>query len=345
MLALRPYHRGVGEAVWMAVMAVLAAALMLMMNVRLAGAAAPVPPRFIPNFVAEWQEGVNLFRDGNFSEAHGRMQDMRYRVAPGIPNELPHDRGLAVWSALAAQADGKFEQAISDWARIELPAEIRVWKHVAIAAMHLERGPNDDAAEELATAQLLDPDNALVLYFLGVLHLQQADEAIDWPDNVVKSNFRLVAHTPKIVPNTKGMYRLAATMDLEHALEAAGCVDRDVSLIPKEWTTEPSLRPAVADLLQAIGATHFEPNAHHMLGYLFLERGAPEVAEEHLDRANDLGISVPFIFSDLGELYKAEGRHGDAARAYLKSVKNGPDRVGALMRFFQNAGESVREGL
>ena len=193
MFALRPYHRGVREAVWMAAMAVLAAAIMFLMNVKLAGAAAPVPPRFIPDFVAEWQEAVNLFRDGNFSEAHGRMQDMRYRVAPGIPNELPVDRGLAVWNALTAQADGKLEQAMSQWARIELPAETRVWKHVAIASMNLERGRNEEASEELATAQLLDPDNALVLYFLGVLHLQQSDEAIDWPDNVVKANIRLVA--------------------------------------------------------------------------------------------------------------------------------------------------------
>ena len=32
MFALRPYHRGVREALWMAVMAVLAAAILLMMS-------------------------------------------------------------------------------------------------------------------------------------------------------------------------------------------------------------------------------------------------------------------------------------------------------------------------
>ena len=90
-------------------------------------------------------------------------------------------------------------------------------------------------------------------------------------------------------------------------------------------------------------ATDFEPNAHHMLGYLFLERGAPEIAEEHLDQANALGIRVPFVFNELGEMYEDEGRHADAARAYLKGVRNGPDRVGALMRFFQTFADTVRE--
>jgi hypothetical protein len=140
------------------------------------------------------------------------------------------------------------------------------------------------------------------------------------------------------------MYELAATRDLERAIETAVCFDPDVALIPEEWTTEPQLRPTVADLLLVTGATNFERNAHHMLGYLFIERGALEVAEEHLDQAKDLGAEVPYLFNDLGEEYEAEGRHADAARAYLKAVGNGPDRVGALMRFFQNLGDSIRDG-
>ena len=65
---------------------------------------------------------------------------------------------------------------------------------------------------------------------------------------------------------------------------------------------------------------------------------------KHLDQAKQLGAEVPYLFNDLGEQYEAEGRHADAARAYLKAVGNGPDRIGALMRFFQNAGDSIREG-
>jgi tetratricopeptide (TPR) repeat protein len=345
MFTARTYHRNAREAIWLALMAILAAVIMLMMGVKLAGASEPQPPRFLPALVAEWQEAVDQFRDRNFVEAGDRLQDIQHRVAPWMPIELPVDRGLALWNTLAAQARGQFEQAVSDWARTELPDDMRAWKHIAIAALYLERGRNDEAAEELAMAQMHEPDNAVVHYYLGMLHIRQADQAIEWPDYIQISNVRLVAYNPSIVPNTKGMYELAATSDLERAVASAGCLDRDAALIPEGWTTEPALRPTVADLLLAMGATEFEPNAHHMLGYLYIDRGALEVAEEHLDRTNELGVRAPFIFNELGELYEGEGRHADAARAYLKGVRNGPDRVGALMRFFQNAGDSVREGL
>jgi hypothetical protein len=137
------------------------------------------------------------------------------------------------------------------------------------------------------------------------------------------------------------MYQLAATVDLEHAIDFAACLDRNTPLIPEEWTSEPNLRPTITDLLLGMGAAHFEPNAHHMLGCLSLDRGALEVAEAHLDQANDLGVTVPFLFNDLGEAYAVEGRHADAARAYLKAVRNGPNRAGALRRLLQ----SVRDGI
>jgi tetratricopeptide (TPR) repeat protein len=253
----------------------------------------------------------------------------------------PLDRAIPIWNALTMQARGNLDHATNQWERIELATEMRAWKHVAIAAIRLEKGQNDDAAEELAVAQLLEPENPLVHYYLGILHLQQAEEAIDWPDYVHKSNVRLVAHSPNVVPNTKGMYQLAATADLEHAIDFAACLDRNTPLIPEEWTSEPNLRPTITDLLVGMGAAHFEPNAHHMLGCLSLDRGALEVAEAHLDQANDLGVTVPFLFNDLGEAYAVEGRHADAARAYLKAVRNGPNRAGALRRLLQ----SVRDGI
>jgi tetratricopeptide (TPR) repeat protein len=345
MFTARTYHRNAREAIWLALMAILAAALMLMIGVRLAGASEPQPPRFLPALVAEWQEAVNQFRNGNFVDAGDRLQAIEYRVAPWMPIEIPVDRGLALWNVLATQARGRFDQAIRDWEQTELPDSTRAWKHIAIAAMYLENGRNDEAAEELAMAQLHEPDNAVVHYYLGILHIRQAEQPIEWPDYIRTSNVRLVAHDPSVVPNTKGMYELAATSDLERAVDAAGCLDRGLALIPATWTTEPALRPTVADLLLGMGATDFEANAHHMLGYLFIERGALEAAEEHLDRTNELGVRVPFVFNELGELYEDHGRHADAARAYLKGVRNGPDRVGALMRFFQNAGDSVRQGL
>jgi tetratricopeptide (TPR) repeat protein len=324
-------------------MAMLAVAIVLLLGVELAGAAQPQPPRFLPGLVADWQEGVDHFRAGNFTEARRRLEDLLYRVTPGMAIGAAPDRGLALWNILTAQARGDYELAMNDWGAIDLANDMRAWKHVAIAAMRLERGENNEAATELAMAQLLDPDNPVVHYYLGILHIQLADEALDWPDYVTDSPFRFAVHNPKVVPNTKGMYELAATNDLERSIELAACFDPSVALVPEEWTTEPQLRPTVADLLLTVGATNFERNAHHTLGDLFIERGALEVAEEHLDQAKELGAEVPYLFSDLGEEYEAAGRHTDAARAYLKAVGNGPNRVDALMRFFQNVGDSLRE--
>jgi tetratricopeptide (TPR) repeat protein len=325
-------------------MALLAAAIILTLTVKLAGATEPRPPRLLPNVVAEWEEGVHHFRDGNFMKARERLQNVQLKVAPWKSIGPPIDHGLALWNILTMQARGEYDEAMREWEGTNLPIEMRAWKHIATAAMHLERAENDEAAAELAMAQLLDPNNPMAHYFLGILHIRLAEQALDWPDYVRVAVVRLVTYRPKVVPNTKGMYELAATQDLERSIELAACFDPSVALIPEDWTTEAQLRPTIADLLTATGATNFERNAHHMLGYLFFDRGALEVAEVHLDRAKDLGAEVPYLFSDLGERYEAEGRHADAARAYLKAVGNGPDRVGALMRFFQNAGDSIREG-
>lgn len=346
MFAIRPYHREVRDTLWLTAMAILAAAIILTVTVKMTGATErPQPPRFLPNVVAEWQEGVNHFRGGNILEARERLQAVQLKVAPWKPVGAPVDLGLALWNVLAKQAAGQYEQAMHDWATIDLPEEMRPWKHLANAAILLERDDANEAAAELAVAQLLEPENPVVHYYLGILHIRLAAEALEWPDYVTDAKVRLVAYRPNLVPNTKGMYELAATQDLERAIELAACFDPNVALIPEEWTTEPQIRPTIADLLTATGATNFERNAHHMLGNLFCERGALEIAEEHLDAAKELGAEVPYLFNDLGERYEAAGRHGDAARAYLKAVGNGPDRVGALLRFLQNAGDGMRDGL
>jgi tetratricopeptide (TPR) repeat protein len=328
------------ENLWLTVMALLAVVIMLLLYVRTSGAE-PEPPRLLPDLVADWDGMVFHFRGGDYSEARYHLQDLQEKLAPAIPVEPELIRELQIWNALVAQACGERGRATSAWERAELSGPLRVWKHLAIAAMHLERMRNDDAAEELAKAQLINPDNALVHYYLGVLYLQRAEDAIEWPDYVHMPTFRYAAFDPDVSPNTKGMYHLAATVELERAIEAAGRIDFQLPLIPPEWTADPTVCPKVGDVLLAMGAMQFEPNAHQMLAYLFLERGALEVAEEHLDRTNQLGMSAPYIFNDLGKEYESQGRHTDAARAYLKGVKNGPDRAGALLRFLQNLGDSL----
>src|SRR5512145_2300087 len=97
MLTVRPYQRGIREVIWLATLAIIAAAIILMMNVKLAGAVEPPPPRFVPDLVVNWQEAVDLFRGGNFVEARDRMETVYGRVAPWMQSDPPIDRAIAIW--------------------------------------------------------------------------------------------------------------------------------------------------------------------------------------------------------------------------------------------------------
>jgi hypothetical protein len=78
-----------------------------------------------------------------------------------------------------------------------------------------------------------------------------------------------------------------------------------------------------------------------MLGAMDLDRGANDAAEEHLDAAMDAGLTVVFGYRDLGAAYEAEGRHGDAAREYLKGMENEPGLVMPIRKLLENAGKAL----
>src|SRR6188474_2464944 len=108
MFGLGQYQREKHDAIWLAIMAMLGALIMLMLGAKLAGATEPQPPRFLPGFVTEWQEGIDHFRGGNFIEARQRLENVLHRVAPGMPIGATPDRGLALWNVLTAQARGQY---------------------------------------------------------------------------------------------------------------------------------------------------------------------------------------------------------------------------------------------
>jgi tetratricopeptide (TPR) repeat protein len=123
-----------------------------------------------------------------------------------------------------------------------------------------------------------------------------------------------------MVPNTKSMYELAATIDLEWSIEFSRFVRMDEGLLSDCCAAEPYGEPTVADLLSALGAEDFEAKAHNTLGTLFLERGALELAEQHLDRAAQGRLEVAAGYRELVDKYQACGRHLDALRAGLKAT-------------------------
>jgi hypothetical protein len=96
------------------------------------------------------------------------------------------------------------------------------------------------------------------------------------------------------------------------------------------------LEPTVGDLLIALGAENFKGQAHHTLSSLFLENGSLEIAEEHMDNAVNSGLANVFGFRDLATAYEKRGQHADAARANLKAMAHGHNKVSPAFDVFRN---------
>jgi tetratricopeptide (TPR) repeat protein len=127
------------------------------------------------------------------------------------------------------------------------------------------------------------------------------------------------------------MYEFAATIDFEWSIEFSRFVPIDEGLLSDCCSAEPYFEPTVADLLRALGAEDFEAKAHNTLGTLFLERGALELAEQHLDRAAQGRLEVASGYRELVVKYQACGRHLDALRAGLKASAYSGGRLHPLV--------------
>jgi tetratricopeptide (TPR) repeat protein len=325
-MLVRPIHHEAEFGKWMAILA-LAAALCILFASALAATdvARPARPALLPPNMQEWSVPLP-----------GATEDK-------VPPELV--RG--VWSVLQLHHDQRHEEAIAAWNKLELPAGAKIWKWVAVGQALTAISEFEGAEEMLGRALDAQPDNALAHYFTAVLRMQQAYLADEWPDVIMHRTTRLVAFTAaeraprRIVPNTKGMYELAATRAFEQAIEFAPRVKLDEALVPTKYGTTMALEPTVGDLLLALGAERFDAKAHNALSYLFLERGALEVAERHMDEAVQGGLTVVYGYGDLGDEYTLRGQHADAARAYLKAARFSANKLDTL----RDAWESFRRAL
>lgn len=248
------------------------------------------------------------------------------------------------WEILCVHERGLSDQAIEGWRGIRFSDSTEVWRNVALAAAYLDVGDLDQAAEALDEASHLQPNNAVLNYYRGLLRLEQALAAEQWMDAQGPMSTRLVSHVPKIVaPNTRSMYRLVAAMELQQAITNADQVRWSEPLVADSAGYDGRPRPTVGELLQAIGAEMFEANSHHMLGSLYLERGNTELAEHHMDQARDLGRRVMFGYRELGEYYESQGRHGDAIRAFGKAMTQGGGVVDPGRKLLNNLRQTLTD--
>lgn len=300
-------------------MLILATALAFVLLARTAAGATPDAPRLLP----------------------GDMQGARPMTPPQMvdPNEQ-------IWEALRLQREGHAEEAIMAWKEVTLPIETEVWRQIAMGAAGLQLGQTEKAAEWLDAAEQLEPQNPLVHYYLALLRLDQARDAKEWHDAIGPTTTRLVAYRPRqVVPNTRGMYELAAMAEFEAAIANAAHLDRAMVLAMPDHRTTVTLAPVtVGDVLVALGAERFEGQAHYMLGAMCLDRGATTAAETHLDAAHAAGVDVVFGYEELGAMYEKDGRYGDAARAYLKGTGHDPRLLTPLRKVLENAAKALLDG-
>jgi tetratricopeptide (TPR) repeat protein len=236
-----------------------------------------------------------------------------------------------LWNVLQLHLERKHDEALLEWSTLAVPPDAVIWKWIAVGQALTATGEFEAAEQRLGAAVELAPDNPVAFYFLGVLRLEQASFATEWPDVVGPKPTRLVGYVPRqVVPNTKGMYELAATAAFEKAIELAGNVHADEVILSGEYAHGMALEPTVGDLLFALGADNFPAKAHNALSYLFLERGALEVAENHLDEAVKGGLDPVYGYRELGDEYRVRGQFADATRAYLKATRFTPHKLRTL---------------
>jgi tetratricopeptide (TPR) repeat protein len=240
--------------------------------------------------------------------------------------------GLAaeLWKAIELQQSGNIDAAIATWEVIRLPHETEHWRLLMLGVAHMQNGNMPKALDALDDSKWRMPDNPLVYYALGLAALQQADVADEWYDALELDPFRLANYSPERVPMTRSMYRLAATMAFERAIELARYVDLDQTLLPAAWVLPEGnshsvalMVPRVRDAVAVFHGERFEGRSHLGLALLHMERGGLKHSELHLDKAADLGEATGEEFRELAEQYETEGCSADAMRANLKAFAHG----------------------
>lgn len=333
------------EVVWWLVLMTVAGWLALVM---LNSPARGTPPTAVPiddeaPARMVWEGAIADYRCGAFESAAAGFDLAACELTAREADSPYGDDALEVWTALELQARGRLSEAADAWEVIALPASTEVYRHIARAAAYLELGALDHAQEAVFAAMHEEPGLGLVHYYVALLRLEQAAAAHRWHAEPLPAGIVRVSHRPPTDwAYTADLYELMAIGALEQAIAGASELRPELRLIEPTRTEWVALAPTVDDLLVALGAEAYLPNAHHTLGYLLLERGQAEAAEEHLDRAVALGTSTVYGYEDLGAYYEALGRWGDATRAFTKSLRANPAEHGAANRVLKNLLQSIR---
>ena len=249
---------------------------------------------------------------------------------------------MFVWFILESYEEGELEPALESWNFAELTSEAEVWRQIGITAAHLGSGQIDEAEATLVKARDLEPDNAVMHFYSGIVHMARAREARswnEWYDFGDPPRTEWVAYRGSADLDLQLKHERAAMEALRLAVRTAGSVDLHQPLVPtwgeiREISEDtisggPTLvvRPRVGDLLAAIGIDNLEGMAHLAMSSLYTDQGALGEAEFQVDQAAKLGADVEGCYSYLADRYSERGQNAEATRAYLKAMAREPEKA------------------
>lgn len=297
------------EFVHWLVLAILAVLLVFAVGSVL-GAADPMsPPELLPAGIAAWAKPI--------------PKEMPRPFFPELPpgQQLPTAQAVAqLWTILELHRQGNAVEALDAWDKLALCDAQRHWRQIAQGEAYLRMGDLAQAQRHLEAALQQAPGHAAARYFLGLVRLEQAAEAMRLPEGQRRVD-RFVAYGPR---EDRRHFELLAIGDFEAAIAAAPALRPNDRLLTADEAMEESLVvPTAGDLMSALGADRLAGRAHHVLFGLELRELRLWNAEQHLRQAAQAELPVLYGYHDLMQAYAEQGQFAAAARVLWDGMRYG----------------------
>lgn len=265
------------------------------------GAADPMsPPQLLPAGIAAWAKPL----------VHEPPRPFFPEFPPG--RQLPPAQAVAqLWTLTELHRQGNAAEALDAWDKLALCDGQMHWRQIAQGEAYLRMGDLDQAQRHLEAALQRAPGQAAAAYFLSLVRLEQAAEAMRVPEGQRPVD-RFVAYGPR---EDRRHFELLAIAELEAAIAAAPALALNDRLLEGDEAMEETLVvPTAGDLMLALGADRMAGRAHHVLFGLDLREMRLWNAEQHLRQAAQAELPVLYGYHDLMRAYAEQGQFAAALR-------------------------------
>ena len=242
---------------------------------------------------------------------------------------------LALVQIIDMHRAGYHQEVEALWEQATLPKETAVWKELSLAVADLAERNYKEANSHLTEAARLDANNPLPHYYKAMVALATAERVDDRYDDAGPDVSGYVDAKATPSPDDPIALRDEAIGSLLRALDCSPVRDVNRSLLNVAWVLPdahslemPLTVPTIDELMSAMGAGHWEADAHWRLGALLMAKNSLAEAEDHWDRAAEMGMNLRLEYRALSERHRASGESLDAVRCKLKSMRFGGPYLG-----------------